>query len=131
MDRIKYPLMPDDLMFPRIINSKSDYYEPTNFRFNMQMRSEDVNKLIQTVAEMSGLLTDRKGKFTTHCFRRGGAQHRMSHAVNRWNLCEIKWWGGWSSNESVDVIMKYLLEELEKYENWHGDMFDPNRESTR
>ena len=52
-------------------------------------------------------------KFTTHCFRRGGAQHRFSHAdpKYRWSLTMIKRWGGWSASDNNDVLIKYLLNE--------------------
>lgn len=42
-------------------------------------------------------------KFTTHCFRRGGAQYRFMYAPpgDRWCLNMIRWWGGWAENEKV------------------------------
>ena len=41
--------------------------------------------------------------FTTHCFRRGGAQYRFMFAPvgQRWTLARIRWWGGWAQGEHV------------------------------
>lgn len=41
--------------------------------------------------------------YTTHCFRRGGAQYRFMFAPigQRWSLNMIRWWGGWASGEKV------------------------------
>jgi hypothetical protein len=54
------------------------------------------------------------GSFTTHCFRRGGAQHRFFLAKEKWTMQVVKWWGGWSETESIDTIIKYLLEETDR-----------------
>jgi hypothetical protein len=44
--------------------------------------------------------------FTTHCFRRGGAQYRFMFAPvgRRWTLARIRWWGGWALGEKVRTI---------------------------
>lgn len=41
--------------------------------------------------------------FSTHCFRRGGAQYRFMYAPNghRWTIGRIRWWGGWAEREGV------------------------------
>lgn len=41
--------------------------------------------------------------YTTHCFRRGGAQYRFMYALigKRWSLSMIRWWGGWAIGEHV------------------------------
>jgi len=46
-----------------------------------------------------------EGKFSTHCFRRGGAQYRFMSAPlgNRWSLRCVRWWGGWAEGEQVSV----------------------------
>jgi hypothetical protein len=43
------------------------------------------------------------GKFTTHCYRRGGAQYRFMLAPSgqRWSLSMVRWWGGWAQSEQV------------------------------
>jgi len=41
--------------------------------------------------------------YTTHCFRRGGAQYRFMYAPisKRWSLSMVRWWGGWAVGEHV------------------------------
>ncbi|KAG0051948.1 hypothetical protein BGZ83_003167 [Gryganskiella cystojenkinii] len=73
----------------------------------------------------------RKGKFTTHCFRRGGAQHRFMFAREKWSLKAIKWWGGWSADERTGTIMRYLLDESVRYVTGYSDMLAPDRDDSR
>jgi integrase len=41
-----------------------------------------INGVLDKYARQAGILTDETfGKFTTHCFRRGGAQHRFSRTL--------------------------------------------------
>ncbi|EGZ18819.1 hypothetical protein PHYSODRAFT_500300, partial [Phytophthora sojae] len=50
--------------------------------------------------------------FTSHTFRRGGAQYRFMYAkpARRWSLRMIKWWAGWSVSESTETLVRYLLD---------------------
>ena len=85
MEDIERPILPSDRLFPRL---KMD----GNISFGYQMTSEDVNKFLAKFADKAGMLVYRDGKFTSHCFRRGGAQHRFIHAAKTWNLQAVKWW---------------------------------------
>ena len=58
-------------------------------------------------------LLGQGGQFTTHCFRRGGAQHRFFESNKRWTLAAIKYWGGWREKDGPDTIGNYVLNELE------------------
>ena len=42
-------------------------------------------------------------EYTTHSFRRGGAQYRFMHAPlgKRWSLSIVRWWGGWAEGENI------------------------------
>lgn len=53
-------------------------------------------------------------KFTLHCFRRGGCQHRFFLSDKGWPLVVIKWWGGWSKGESTDILINYVMNEYER-----------------
>jgi hypothetical protein len=64
--------------------------------------------LLDEVVDKSNVLNGRNGKFTTHCFRRGGAQYRFLWADRKWSLKAVKWWGGWSSNENVCVSSEIM-----------------------
>ncbi|KAI5987257.1 hypothetical protein EDD15DRAFT_2372705 [Pisolithus albus] len=63
------------------------------------------------------------GSFSTHCYRRGGAQYRFmfTRVGQRWTLACVRWWGGWAEGEHRDTLMRYLLNELHSYENDHSE----------
>ena len=44
-------------------------------------------------------------KFSTHCFRRGGAQYRFMSAPlgERWSLHCVRFWGGWAEGKQVST----------------------------
>ncbi|KAF9084375.1 hypothetical protein BGX27_003824, partial [Mortierella sp. AM989] len=87
--------------------------------------------LLDQYTSEAGILEGKHGRYTTHCFRRGGAQHRFMFAKEKWSLKAIKWWGGWSEGEGVGTIMKYLLDEFVRYESGFGDMLSPARSDSR
>lgn len=110
------------------------------------MNRSGIEVLLEMVVEGSGVMQGRSGKFTTHCFRRGGAQYRFMWAKRKWSLKAVKWWGGWSSSENVSssclflrltllinsnnkvgTIMRYLLDELMAYEEGFTDMLMADR----
>jgi integrase len=47
-----------------------------------------------------------RGNFSTHCFRRGGAQYWFMFAPvgQRWTLAKVRWWGGWADGEQVCLV---------------------------
>ncbi|ETI30288.1 hypothetical protein F443_22591 [Phytophthora nicotianae P1569] len=51
--------------------------------------------------------------FTSHTFRRAGAQYRFMFAPpeRRWSLRMVKWWAGWTPNESAETLVRYLLDQ--------------------
>ncbi|KAF9114992.1 hypothetical protein BGX30_006422, partial [Mortierella sp. GBA39] len=77
------------------------------------------------------LLDGRNGRFTTHCFRRGGAQYRFMFAKEKWSRKAVKWRGGWSEGEWTGTIMRYLLDEYNRYELSFSDMLSPTRQDSR
>ncbi len=91
---MKRPLDAEDFIFPGIASTgRLKLGEPTS--------RSGIESLLEAVAKGSGLLRGRSGRFTTHCFRRGGAQYRFMWAKRKWSLKAVKWWGGWSSNDNV------------------------------
>jgi hypothetical protein len=91
---LKRPLQPDDYVFPSIsINGTVQPHVP--------MTSATIQKEIHNKASAAGLSGARC--YTTHCFRRGGAQYRFMYAPigERWTLARIRWWGGWAEGEHV------------------------------
>ena len=90
-----------------------------------------VQSYLEMFTKGGNVLGERRGKFTTHCFRRGGAQHRSMFAKEKWSLKAVKWWGGWSEGERTGTIMRYLLDEFARYESGFSDMLSPDRDDTR
>ena len=52
-------------------------------------------------------------QYTTHCFRRGGAQYWFIFAPieSRWNLRQVQWWGGWAEGEQSVRFRVHSLKE--------------------
>ncbi|KAF8798601.1 hypothetical protein BYT27DRAFT_7122783 [Phlegmacium glaucopus] len=114
--RLGRELEPDDYIFPHF--SPNGILDPAR-----QMTHDMVQILITRFASSAGLTKP----YTTHCFRRGGAQYRFMYAPigRRWSLCKIRWWGGWVIGEHVDTLMKYLVDSLQSYENDYGNSLCP------
>jgi hypothetical protein len=87
-------LVNSDFIFPAIASTGL-------LKFGEATSRSGIEILLDTVVEKSGVMKQRNGKFTTHCFRRGGAQYRFIWAERKWSLKAVKWWGGWSSSEHV------------------------------
>ncbi|KAF8126598.1 hypothetical protein EV363DRAFT_1525718 [Boletus edulis] len=111
-------LDPDDCVFPSIgANGVMQPREPISH--------DSVQKSINEATTAAGIL----GSFSTHCFRRGGAQYRFMFAPvgERWTLAMVRWWGGWAENENRDTLIRYLLDELHTYETDYSDALAPAR----
>lgn len=85
-------LQPDDYIFP-FISSNGQVH------INRPMSHDYVQGLISRFTAEAGV----EKRYTTHCFRRGGAQFRFMLAplAQRWPLNVIRWWGGWASGEHI------------------------------
>jgi hypothetical protein len=109
-------LAPDDCIFPTIgANGVVHPREP--------LSHDTVQKWINEAVEGAGI----PGSFSTHCFRRGGAQYRFMFAPvgQRWTLAKVRWWGGWAEQEHRDTLIHYLLDELHAYEVDYSDALAP------
>lgn len=92
------PLLPDDYIFPSV--STNGTVDPSR-----NLSGDMAQKMITKFAQAAGL--PRWARFSTHCFRRGGAQYRFMYAPigDRWTLATIKWWGGWADGEKVCEVV--------------------------
>ena len=95
---ISRPLLPDDYLFPTI--GFGGIFHPER-----PMSPDMAQKRITTMAIEAGV--HGAEYFTTHCFRRGGAQYRFMFAPigKRWTLARIRWWGGWAQGEHVRLFL--------------------------
>ncbi|CEH14089.1 Integrase-like, catalytic core [Ceraceosorus bombacis] len=111
-----------DLVFPAL------HLKTGAFRMKETMGSNEINALLDELADIEGLADLHAGRFTSHCFRRGGAQDAVIYATNygeqRKSLKAAQWWGGWSPSEHNETIIKYLMDEVRQGEHYCGDMED-------
>jgi hypothetical protein len=96
-------LEPDEFIFPHIavngmIHAKKEIVHDT------------VQKMLAEFTVSAGL----HGTYSTHCFRRGGAQYRFMFAPlgKRWSLSMIRWWGGWAVGEHVQSLPLHIFERI-------------------
>lgn len=63
--------------------------------------------MISEAVSEAGIVSAVGGSFSTHCFRRGGAQYRFMFAPvgERWTLQCVRWWGGWAKGENVGFAL--------------------------
>jgi hypothetical protein len=87
--------------------------------------------LMDPVVLATGILRGRKGVFSMHCLRRGGAQWRYIWCKRRWSFPVCKWWGGWDGKETKETMMKYLFNEEDAHSTKYADMLNPNRNHAR
>jgi integrase len=88
-------LLPEDFIFPSLASNAS-------IRPDTHISHDTIQTLIHEFAGQAGIVLD-SGSFTTHCYRRGGAQYRFMYAPfgERWTLQTVQWWGGWAEGEQV------------------------------
>ncbi|KAG1741594.1 hypothetical protein EDD22DRAFT_786691 [Suillus occidentalis] len=111
-----HTLQPNDLIFPAM--GANGVVQP-----GQPISHDTVQKWINESTAGAGIL----GNFSTHCFRRGGAQYWFMFAPvgQRWTLAKVRWWGGWAEGEHRDTLVRYLLDELHAYEADYSDALAP------
>ncbi|KAF9157949.1 hypothetical protein DFQ26_008156 [Actinomortierella ambigua] len=125
MNCVKRPVAAEDPIFPTIDRQG-------RFNVTQEHTPQTIQKWLTYFATKSGILDNKPGgNFTTHCFRRGGAQHRFMFTKEKWSLKAVRWWGGWSEKEDVGVITRYLLDEMHHYESGYSDIMSPDRRAHR
>ncbi|KAG1778323.1 hypothetical protein EV702DRAFT_1044634 [Suillus placidus] len=113
---LQRPLQPEEYIFPRVGANGVIY--PSD-----ELSYDAVMKTLTWICTEAGLTA----RYTSHCFRQGGARYRFMFAPlgERWSLSTIRWWGAWAEGESVDTLIRYLLDELTRYEKNHRDVLCP------
>ncbi|KAG1907643.1 uncharacterized protein F5891DRAFT_939549 [Suillus fuscotomentosus] len=109
-------LGPNDFIFPSM--GANGIMQP-----GQPLSHDTVQKWIDEAMTGAGIL----GCFSTHCFRRGGAQYWFMFAPvgQRWSLAMVRWWGGWADGEQRNTLIRYLLDELHTYETDYSDALAP------
>ncbi|KAH9830800.1 uncharacterized protein C8Q71DRAFT_842312 [Rhodofomes roseus] len=122
LERFHYlrPLCDEEYLFPVI--GPNGIIQP-----HLPVSHDTVQKLLDHFTSAAGIAQKVNGNFTTHTFRRGGAQFRfmLAPAEERWTLARVRWWGGWAKGEHRDTLIRYLLDELYMYEESHIDALQP------
>ncbi|KAG1775242.1 hypothetical protein EV702DRAFT_973569, partial [Suillus placidus] len=113
---LRRPLEPDEFIFARV-GANSVVYPSDELSY------DSVMKMLTWMCKEVGLTA----RYTTHCFRRGGARYRFMFTPlgQHWSLATIQWWGAWAEGKSVDTLIRYLLDELTRYEKNHRDALCP------
>ena len=93
---LKHPLTEEEFIFPTIGSNGIVY--TTQF-IDHNVFQDRLNRF----AKAAGITVT----FTTHSFRRGGAQYRFQECplAKRWLLAQILWWGGWMEGETVCFLL--------------------------
>ncbi|KAG0025848.1 hypothetical protein BGZ82_009811 [Podila clonocystis] len=118
-----HALRSEDLLFSELSN---------DHRINLQraIPVTQASALLNQYANEAGLMDHRYNRLDTHCFRRGGSQHRLTHAQDPWPFKAVKWWGGWPETEPVEEITEYLWDDFQ-YDTGFGDMMSPHRRKSQ
>ncbi|KAK7007106.1 ribonuclease H-like domain-containing protein [Favolaschia claudopus] len=113
------PLKPEDYIFPA---TGANGIVQTGEHIS----HDDVQKWITEFASGADL-PRANGTFSTHCFRRGGAQYRFMFAPvgRRWTLRQLI-----IEQFQRDTLIKYLLDELNTYEDDYSGMLLPTQPDT-
>lgn len=99
------PLQRGDPLFPHADDLVSQ------ISFDSKMNQQNFMKTINAWVEWCCIIPknaagEELGKFTMHCFRRGGTQYRFLTGTRRWPLHVVKWWGGWGCGDDVNTIIR-------------------------
>ena len=97
------PLNPEDYIFPAM--SVNGVMQPQE-----HISHDTVQNWINEATTGAEIRRASGGSFSTHCFRRGGAQYRFMYAPvgQRWSLAVVRWWGGWAEGENVRTLFRSL-----------------------
>lgn len=92
---LRRKLLPEEHIFPCLSSNGTVYTDEA-------MDQTAVQRLIDEFSQKAEV----NRHYTTHSFRRGGAQYRFMYAPlgERWSLSVVRWWGGWADGEHVRQV---------------------------
>ncbi|KAG0253683.1 hypothetical protein DFQ27_007267 [Actinomortierella ambigua] len=119
--KIGHPLRSEDYVFPTL-GARGDV------RLHQKVSPDSIQRYLDVFTKEAGLIKDTaRARYTTHCFRRGGAQHCFMFKSPRWSLKACKWWGSWSKGAERRAIVNYLMNETSAYEESFEDQYSEDR----
>ncbi|EEY57848.1 uncharacterized protein PITG_00433 [Phytophthora infestans T30-4] len=82
-------------------------------KWGSPMSDSNFTQVLNISADAAGISRNVLGDqiwFTSHCFRRGGAQYRFMFAPEdrRWSLKLVKWWARWAPSEKTNWAIRWL-----------------------
>ena len=105
LERVHYnsQLVPDDFVFPAISSNGIVHR-------GEHISHDAVQAWIDEATTGTGISRGAGDNFTTHTYRRGGAQWRWMFAPvgERWTLARVRWWGSWAENENVSPLPQFF-----------------------
>ncbi|KAF7793056.1 hypothetical protein EIP86_004161 [Pleurotus ostreatoroseus] len=113
---LRRPMRPEDHLFPTIsVNGQVQITVHINLT------------VVQSWINEAAVGVEITVQYTTHSFRRGGAQYRFMWCPEgqRWSLSRVRWWGGWTEGEHSDTLVKYLVDVLDRFEHSHENALCP------
>ncbi|KAF9536305.1 hypothetical protein EC957_011627, partial [Mortierella hygrophila] len=121
LERVGHPLRNEDYVFPTL-GARGD------IRLHQRVSPDTIQRYLDLFTNEAGLIKDTaRARYTTHCFRRGGAQHCFMFKKPQWSLKACKWWGGWSKGAERGAIENYLMDEISAYEESYEDQYSEDR----
>ncbi|KAG0048707.1 hypothetical protein BGZ83_006395 [Gryganskiella cystojenkinii] len=119
--QLGHPLRNEDYVFPTL-GARGDV------RLHQKVSPDTIQRFLDLFTNEAGLIKDTsRSRYTTHCFRRGGAQHCFMFKKPQWSLKACKWWGGWSKGAERGAIENYLMDEISAYEESFEDQYSEDR----
>ncbi|KAJ2989682.1 hypothetical protein HDV02_004823 [Globomyces sp. JEL0801] len=135
----KFPLNSDEIkripLFPQL-SVRNERNGPTTYHIMPGKHDDGGNAFrdvfvkvmlfnLPKIMQEAGIDNPNDSTRTTHTFRRGGCQYRFIYSPKPWRFDMCRAWGGWEG-DSVDTMMKYLLEETVSIENGFKYYLKPN-----
>ena len=123
------PPQPEDLVFPSWRTATGE------LTIAQKKTASEINGLLSRIEDLAAEAGETGQRFTSHSFRRGGAQDAVIWAPRYGetlkSLAYVRWWGGWSQDEDTHVLERYILNEITTREAYFGDAENPLSEINR
>ena len=125
-DNINGNLLDDYLLFPHITMHKISPDVKSTENINLVLKA--ICTFTSTKHKITAIMDKQYVKFTSHAFRRGGAQYRFFYAPVKLTITQSLYWGGWAKGDrNPDTLLRYLLNEYSALNEDMSDLLSPYR----